>query len=207
LAIGATFGTSKNMTSISNATEAVATLEASHGFTAGDILEVLTSGWTRLARRVVRVKTVATNDVTLESVPTTSTTNFPTGEGVGTVREVLTWTSITQLRPDFSVSGGGFEQDDITMITDTRRITRPGLAEAKSLDFTVFADPSLSWVSTVRTASEDSVLTPFRMITASGARIYGNAYWGFSEEPESENNSLIYRLNLGLVANSITYSS
>jgi hypothetical protein len=207
LAIGASFGTSKNMTAITNATEAVATLEATHGIIVGDIIEVLTSGWPRLARRVVRAKTVATNDVTLELVDTSSTANYPAGEGAGTVREVLTWTSITQLRPEFSSSGGGFEQDDITQMTDVRRINRPGLAEAVTLDFTAFFDPSLSWVPTVRAASQGSVLTPFRIITAGLQKIYGNAYWGLNEEPVPENNSLIYRLNLALVSDSITYAS
>jgi len=207
LAIAATFGTTKVMSAVTNATEAVATLEASHGVVVNDIIEILTSGWTRLARRVVRVKTVATNDVTLELVNTSSTTDFPATEGVGTVREVLTWVSITQLRPDFSSSGGGLEQDDITQMTDSRRINRPGLAEAASLEFTAFWDPALSWVPTVRAASQTAALVPFRIITANGAKLYGNAYWGLNEEPVPENNSLIYRLQLSLVSDTITYTS
>lgn len=207
LAIGSTFGTSKAMSAVTNATEAVATLEATHGVIVGDIVEILTSGWPRLARRVVRAKTIATNDVTLEGVDTTSTANYPAGEGAGTVREVTAWTSITQLRPEFTSGGGGFEQDDITMMTDVRRINRPGLAEAVTLDFTAFFDPALTWVPVVRAASQGSVLTPFRIITAGLQKIYGNAYWGLNEEPVPENNSLIYRLNLALVADSITYTT
>jgi hypothetical protein len=207
LAIGSTFGTSVTMSAVTNAAEAVATLGTGHSIIVGDIIEVLTSGWPRLARRVVRAKTVATNDVTLELVDTSSTANFPTGEGAGTVREVTAWTSITQLRPEFGSTGGGFEQDDITQMTDVRRINRPGLAEAVTLDFTAFFDPSLAWVPTVRAASQGAVLTPFRIITAGLQKIYGNAYWGLNEEPVPENNSLIYRLNLSLVSDSITYST
>lgn len=206
LAIGATFGTTKTMSAVTNAVEAVATLEASHGVIVGDIIEV-TSGWSRLDKRVVRAKTVATNDVTLELIDTSSTTLYPAGEGTGTVREVLTWTSITQLLPEFNVTGGGFEQDDITQMTSSRRLNRPGLAEAVSLEFTAFWDPALSWVATVRTASQTATLTPFRLITASGARLYGNGYWGLNEEPGSQNNSLIYRLNVSLIADTVTYTS
>lgn len=206
LAIASTFGTTKNMTAVSNAVEAVATLEASHGVLVGDIIEV-TSGWTRLNKRVVRAGAVATNDVTLEDVDTSSTTNYPATEGTGTVREITAWTSLSQLRPDFSVEGGGFEQDDITQITDFRRTTRPGLQQAVNMNFTAFADPALAWLSTVRAASEGAVLTPFRIILSSGAKIYGNAYWGLTEEPQPDANSLIYRIQLGLAVNSITYAS
>lgn len=74
--IASTYGASVNMTAITNATEAVATLAAGHGVVVGDFLEV-TSGWQRLTGRIVRVKTVATNDVTLESINTSSTSLFP----------------------------------------------------------------------------------------------------------------------------------
>jgi len=206
LAIASTIGTSITMSAISNATEGVATLTSGTSMTVGDIIAV-TSGWTRLNNRVVRVKTVLSNDITLEGVNTSSTANYPAGEGIGSVREITAWTSITQLRPDFSAAGGGFEQDDITLITDTRRISRPGLAQAITLEFTGFRDVSLPWVATVKAASDGSVLTPFRIITASGSKVYGNAYWGYSDEPQPDANSLIYRLNLSLVADSISYAS
>ena len=73
LYIGSTYGASKVMSVVTNAAEAVATLEASHGVVANDIL-VVTSGWSRLNARVLRAKTVSTNDVTLEGFVTTDTT-------------------------------------------------------------------------------------------------------------------------------------
>ena len=73
-AIASTYGSAVNMTAITNASEAVATLAAAHGVVVGDFLEV-TSGWGRLDKRIVRAKTVATNDVTFEGINTTSTTN------------------------------------------------------------------------------------------------------------------------------------
>lgn len=206
LAIGATFGTTKNMTAITNATSAVATLEAAHGVIVTDIIEV-TSGWSRLDKRVVRVSVVATNDVTLEGIDTSSTTLYPAGEGTGTVREVLTWVSVSQLLPEFTVTGGGFEQDDITQMTSSRRLNRPGFAEAVNMEFSAFWDPAQTWVTTVRAARQTSSLVPMRLITAAGQKIYGNAYWGLNEEPGSQNNSFIYRLSLGLQADSVTYVS
>lgn len=206
LAIATTFAAQKTMSAITNATAAVGTLEASHGVVVNDIIEV-TSGWSRLDKRVVRVSVVATNDVTLEGIDTTSTTLYPATEGAGTVREISTWTSITQLLPEFTVTGGGFEQDDVTQMTSTRRTNRPGLAEASSMDFTVFWDPALTWLATVRAARNAAALTPFRIITASGAKLYGNAYWGFNEEPRSQNNSFVTTLQLAIQVDTVTYTA
>lgn len=206
LAIASTFGATKTMSAVSNASEAVATLEASHGVIVNDIIEV-TSGWTRLDGRVVRAGAVATNDVTLEDVDTSSTSNYPAAEGAGTIREITAWTSLSQVRRDITSGGGGFEQDDITFITDTRQRNRPGLAQPSTLDLTAFFDPSLSWVSVVRTAARGGTRTPFRMTLSGSQKIYGNAYWGFNEEPAIENNSLVYKLQLTLDVDSITYTS
>jgi hypothetical protein len=206
LAIASTFGTSVNMTALTNATEGVATLAASHGVAVADIIEV-TSGWRRLTGRVVRAKTVVTNDVTLEGVNTTSTTNYPTGEGTGTVREISAWTSLSQVRRNLTSGGGGFEQDDITMIDDVRVKNRPGLAQPATLDLVAFFDPALAWVSVVRTAAQGGSPVPFRMTLSGGQKIYGNAYWGFNEEPGIQDNSLVYQLQLTMDADSITYTS
>src|SRR5574337_289572 len=65
MAIAAAFGTSFTVSAISNATEAVATLSASHGVAANDII-VLSSGWNGADKKVQRAKTVSTNDVTLD---------------------------------------------------------------------------------------------------------------------------------------------
>lgn len=206
LAIAATFGVSKTMSGVTNASTGVATLEASHGVVQGDVM-IVSSGWDLLNTRVVRAGTVATNAVNLEGVDTTSTADYPTGAGAGSVMEVASWLNLTQLRPDFTVGGGGFTQDDITLMISKRKVNRPGLAEAVNLDFSSFWDPSLTWVATVRAASKGGVLTPYRMTTAGGSYIYGNAYWGFLEEPVPENNSLIYKVTLGLAVDSIAYAS
>jgi hypothetical protein len=83
LAIAQTYGTAVNMTALTNAAEAVATLAAGHSVVVGDFLEV-TSGWGTMNGRIVRVKTVASNDITFEAINTTSLSRFPAGAGVGT---------------------------------------------------------------------------------------------------------------------------
>ena len=86
VAIASTYGTASNVTAATNAAECVLTVAAGHGIVVGDFVE-FTSGWDLATGRIFRVKTVATNDVTLEGFNTTSTTNFPAGTGTGTVKE------------------------------------------------------------------------------------------------------------------------
>ena len=67
---------------------------AAHGYSNGDIVEI-TSGWGRLNLRNFRIKSVATDTFVLEGADTTSTTLFPAGSGIGSVRKISTFTQIT----------------------------------------------------------------------------------------------------------------
>lgn len=101
--VASSFGVAKTVTAISNAAEAVVT--ATHDFANGDIVEI-TSGWGRLNKRAFRVKSVSgTASFVLEGADTTSTSFFPPGTGVGTVRKVSAFTQITTVMNPSS-SGG-----------------------------------------------------------------------------------------------------
>lgn len=93
--IASTFASSKTTTVVTNASEAVVTCTA-HGYSNGDIVE-MTSGWGRLNRRAVRIKSVATDTFTLEGIDTTNTQFFPAGIGVGSVRKATAFTQITSV--------------------------------------------------------------------------------------------------------------
>jgi hypothetical protein len=199
-------GTAINMTAITNATEAVATLAASHGIIVNDII-VPTSGWKRLDQRVVRVKTLATNDVTLESINTSNTTDYPAGSGTGTVKKVTSWTTISQLKRDVTTGGGGFETSDATTLDDVRTQNVPIIAVGTTATFNVFWDPTLSWFSAVRDAARAGTLFPYRETLGNGSKIYGNAYWGFNEEPQIVDGLLTAQITLNSAPDSTTYSS
>jgi hypothetical protein len=206
LAIGTTLATAKTMSAVTNATEGVATLESSHGVVENDII-IITSGWKRLNGRVVRADSVATNDVTLEDVNTSSTTDYPAAEGAGSIQEVTAWTTITQLMPDVSVSGGGFRKTETTEIDDVRVKQVPILAEAVALSFKGHADPSLSWYTAITAASRAGTAYPYRITLPSGAKYYGSATVGFNPEVQIDQGILVYALDLDLAADSIYYSS
>lgn len=205
LAIASGYGTQFTVSALSNASEGVATLSASHGVVVNDIL-LLSSGWKRLNERVVRAKTVATNDVTLEGINTSSTSDYPAGEGVGTGREISGWTTISQLLPDVGVSGGGFRRTDITEIDDIRAKEIPILAEATSLTFSYHWDSALAWLATVEAASRAGSVTPFR-ITIGTTKIYGAGYWGYNSVPSIQNGVLVSSIELSLVSDVTTYTT
>jgi hypothetical protein len=182
IAIAATYAGSKTFSTISNAAEAVALFEAAHGIIVGDILEV-TSGWELLNGAIVRVKTVATNDITFEGFDTTSTTRFPAGEGAGTAREISTWATITQVQ-QLTADNPGVEFVDITNLGNRVRKQIPGLENAPTLNFTIQYDSSLSWWATVLAASDANAQAAIRIITPGGRKVYSNAYWKMSRFPQ-----------------------
>jgi len=96
-------------TIVTNASEAVVTATA-HGFANGDIVEI-TSGWGRLNKRNFRIKSVAANTMVLEGADTTSTTYFPTGSGLGSVRKINTFTQIQQV---LGVQSSGGDPKNVT---------------------------------------------------------------------------------------------
>lgn len=97
------FGSSKTVSVVTNASEAVCTSTA-HGYSNGDIVEI-TSGWGRLNLRAFRIKSVTTDTFVLEGADTSNTTYFPSGSGIGSVRKATTFTQITTVMSP-QASGG-----------------------------------------------------------------------------------------------------
>jgi len=91
--VASTIAAAKTVSSVTNATEAVATSTA-HGYSNGDIV-IMFSGWGRLNKRAFRIKSVTTDTFVLEGCDTSSTTFFPAGSGIGTVQKISTWTQVT----------------------------------------------------------------------------------------------------------------
>ena len=181
LSIASTYGASVNMTALTNAAEAVATLAVGHGCVVGDFLEV-TSGWDLLNNRIVRVKTVATNDITFEGINTVSTTSYPAGTGTGTIRRITAWTTISQVQ-SFDTSGGDLNFADITTITDKTQKQVPTTRSAQALSMTVFDDATLAGQIAVQAASDLSTPAAFRIVFANNSRMVINGYWSINSAP------------------------
>lgn len=182
IAIADTYGSSFNITALSNAAEGVATVQAGHGLAANDIIEV-TSGWDRLNGRIVRVKTVATNDITLEGIDTQSATLYPAGSGTGSLRKITAWQTVTQIQ-QVSANPPSIDFVDVTTLSDQTRKRIPGLDTPPDMNLTVLYDKTLAWVATALKASDANAAIGSRITLPSGAKIYSNGYLKMSRIPQ-----------------------
>lgn len=205
-AIASTYGSSVTMSAITNASEAVATLGAGHGVVVGDYLEV-TSGWDRLNGRIVRAKTVATNDITFETINTSSTTNYPAGSGTGSIRRITAWTNLSQVTSDISVSGGDLNFADITTIVDVIQKQIPTTRSPISVGLPVYFDASLGWVSTVTTAADTATATALRLSFPNGNKLVANGYWSIQTVPTIQDSTLRGRVDVSFSASPVLYAT
>jgi len=181
ISVAATMGALKAMSAITNAAEAVATLEASHGVVENDIL-LVTSGWSKLNNRVVRADSVATNDVTLEDIDTSNTTRYPAGSGTGSVKEVATWQQIIQVL-EASSSGGEQQFATYSFLEDDEERNIPTKKSPVVFTLSVADDQSLAQYVVLSAADEDRVVRACRVVLPSGAIIYFAAFVTMSKIP------------------------
>lgn len=206
VSVAATYGSASNMTAITNATEAVATMAAAHGFVTGDILEI-TSGWARLDKRLVRVKTVATNDITLEKLDTTNTSYYPSGTGTGTARKVATWTTIGQISQDIGAEGGTQQFQTIRLLDRAEEINIPTSISAVVQRFPLYFDPALTWLDLVRGYRDNATPVGIRLVYPGNGRTLGTAILGMLDTPIPRDGLLGGELTASYQALPITYAT
>lgn len=204
--IAKTYASAVTMSAVSNAAEAVATLSPAHGVSVGDYLEI-TSGWGHLNARIVRVKAVSGNDVTLEGMNTSSTAKFPPGTGTGSIRRITAWDQISQVK-DVQASGGEQQFADATSIEDDVEVKIPTIKSARTMTLEVWDDPGLPWYATVSAADEAVVPTALKIVLANGSVICANAYWSLMREPVVRKNEVLATtISLSYAAPSMRYAS
>jgi len=167
--IASAYAASKATTIVTNATEAVVTSVA-HGYANGDYLEV-TSGWGRLNRRVFRIKSVTTDTFVLEGANTSSTTFFPAGTGIGTVRKISTQTQITGVMNPQS-SGGDPKKVTYKFVeSDVEYSINDGFS-ATDYSMNIEADQiGTAGYTALQSLTEVQTDTCLIMVTRSGSRI------------------------------------
>lgn len=194
VAIAATFGATKSMSAVTNAAEAVATLEAAHGVIVNDVLQLITSGWPKAEGRVLRAKTVATNDITLEGFDTQSTTDYPSGSGAGTVREVLTWTNVGQILGDsFQSSGGEQQYNAFQYLDQDAQIEEPTFLSPGRIQFTVDSDATAAGQILLQTLMASRAITPFRLTARTGWKMYASGIFSLAVAPSIASNQNVRR--------------
>jgi hypothetical protein len=206
LAIASTYGASYDITAITNATEAVASVEVGHGLVAGDLVEV-TSGWADLDGKIVRVKLVDTNEVTLEDINSTNLARYPAGSGVGSLRKITDTTAITQIL-SFATEGGDQQFYEYQFLEATVQRQIPSVRSPLTINMVLADDQSLPWFAAIKAASDARQPRALLMTLASGAKIYYNAFWSLNEVPTvTVNEAMGLQLSLALVTSPTRYAS
>lgn len=189
ISMGSSYGASMDLTAFSNANPGVMTLEASHGITVGDIFEA-TSGWSRANGNVYRASAVATNDVTVEGLNTSSTTLFPAGSGTGSIREVSAWTQITQIL-DTATEGGEQQFVTYSFLEDDAEHQIPTVKSPIVFRLTIGDDASLSHYAVLAAADADRQQRAIRVLLPSGSPIYFSAYVTLQKTPTLTKNQVM----------------
>lgn len=206
VAIASGYGPLKSMSAVSNANPAVATLEAAHGISTGEYMEV-TSGWSRLTDKIVRAGTVATNDVPLLGIDTTLTSIYPAAGGIGSVREITGWTQMSQILSSSS-SGGEQQFLEYQFLEADAQKRIPTFKSAAGLAFSVADDPTLPGYILASTANDDRLPRAVRITLPSGAVILYNAYISLNKTPSlTVNEIMAVEVTLSLLAEPVRYAS
>lgn len=168
--IASTFAASKTTTVVTNASEAVVTV-TTHGYTNGDIVEI-TSGWGRLNRRNFRIKSVTTDTFVLEGADTTSTTFYPAGTGVGSVRKITAFTQITTTMNPQSTGGDPKTVTYKFIESDVEYSINDGFtATSYTLELDADSIGSAGYTA-LKTLTEVQTDTCLKIVTRNGALIF-----------------------------------
>ncbi len=189
LAVATAFAAAKTVSGISNAAEAVVSCTA-HGYSVGDIVQ-LYSGWGRLNRRAVRVKSVTTDTFVAEAIDTTNTEFFPAGSGGGTVRKVTTFTQISKYMNPQS-SGGEPKRVTVRfMDEDTDTSLNDGFTAVQE-SFDIDADQFGGAAYTaLRSLSEVQTDTILKKTLKSGVNIYTPCKVSLNENPKMTDGQIM----------------
>lgn len=206
ISVGSTYGTTVTVSAISNANPGVMTLSASHGIIVNDIFE-LTSGWSRANGNVYRASVVSVNDVSIEGLNTTSTTNFPAGSGTGSLREVTAWTQVTQIL-EANTSGGEQQFFTYSFLESDSESRIPTVKSPLGFTFAIGDDTSLAHYSVLDTADSDRLQRVIRVVLPGNALIYWSAYVTLRKTPTLTKNELMaLEVTLSLINQVTRYAS
>lgn len=206
IAIGSAYAAAATMSAITNATNAVATLSASHGFIVGDIGRIV-SGWSQLNGQVARVSAVSVNDVTLEGINTLSTVRFPAGSGTGSLQEVTAFTQVTQVL-DTGTSGGDQQFTPYSFLEDSNERQIPTNKSAQSFTLTIADDASLPHYAVLVAADDDRLPRAVRFLLPSGSPLYYQGYVTMNKTPTITKNQVMgLQVTVSLIANPVRYVS
>lgn len=204
LALATAYAASLTVTIASNASEAVLTV--ANTLTAGDYFE-FTSGWSNANNRIFRAKTPSGTTVIAEGLDTTSTTLYPAGSGIGTIRKINTWTQITQIMGCTS-SGGDAQYTTYSFLEQNYDSQIPTTTSAQSLALEIADDPALAGYVALKAAALTRATTALRATLPAGGAILYNGIIAFDETPSlSKGNLMTVKAGFALQGRPVRYAT
>jgi hypothetical protein len=188
LSIATAYGSSVVITDLTNDSPSIATATA-HAFENGDILEI-TSGWSRLNNRLVRVSGVTANTFNLEGIDATMLTLYPIGTGVGTARKITAFTQISQIL-ELNSSGGEMQYVTYSFLEQDFETQLPTQSSPQNMSVTIADDQTLAGYIAMKAAAQTRALTGLRAQLPNGSVLYYNGYVNFDETPSMTKNQLM----------------
>lgn len=189
LALATAYAAADTVSAVTNANPAVATTSAAHGITNGAFVEV-TSGWSKLNNRIVRVANAAASALDYEGINTTSTQNYPAGSGGGSIREITTWTQISQIL-ELTSSGGEMQFTTYSFLEQDFESQLPTQSSPMTITISVADDPSLPGYVALKNAADTRALVGLKATMPNGSVILYNGYLSFNETPSMTKNSVM----------------
>jgi hypothetical protein len=190
IAIASGVAAADSITAITNASPAVATTSGAHGFVAGDLVRI-TSGWSRLTDKVVRVGVVGSSTTfELEDYDTTDTDVYPAGSGTGTAELISGWTQLSQILASSS-SGGEQQFLEYQFLEADAQKRIPTFKNAAGLTFSIADDPSLPGYQLASVANDDRDPRGVRITLANGSVILYLCYISLNKTPTLTVNELM----------------
>jgi hypothetical protein len=204
VAMASGYAAAKTVTAITNANPGVASSTA-HGLATGDIIEV-TSGWSRLTEKIVKVNQLTVDTFGLVGIDTTLTSIYSVGGGAGTVRKVTGFTQLAQIL-DSSSSGGEQQFLEYQLLEGDAQKRIPTFKSAAGLTFSVADDPALPGYILASEANDDRLPRAVRITLPSGATIFYNAYISLNKTPSlTVNQIMAVEVTLSLLAEPVRYA-
>ena len=164
VAIASTIAAGLTVTAASNASACVLTV--TNSLTIGSYVEYV-NGWALATNRIFRISAQSGTSLTLEGLDTTSTSLYPVGAGVGTVRAITTWTPILQVM-DFDTEGGEPKSQTVQFLENKSETEINTGATAAAYSFNLADDISLAGYISLKSFSDSAAQTGFRFIAPNG---------------------------------------
>lgn len=173
---------------ITNATNAVVTLNEDHGLVVGNIVRI-TSTWPGINDVVTKIIDVKTINVTLGNLDTSDTNEYPAG-GSGTLEKIIEWTEIPQVT-EVSTSGGEQQFTQIQFLSDDRQRDVATVKSPKNQVYTFAHDSALPAYPVLRRLNKSGTTQACYMYVPKATE---NRYWSasvtFDDQPQTAVNDV-----------------